>query len=1148
MPNNLLGTFIALVIRFIDKTIGAIRIRQNISNIRRDYNAWVANESMEDYALRFAPRTFRKWSEFQVANTAFGSTSFLVLEAIGGFLSINYGFTNAVWAILAVGIIIFITSFPISYYAARYNIDIDLLTRSAGFGYIGSTVTSLIYASFTFTLFALEASIMSLALESYFHIPIAFAHIISAVTVIPLVIFGITTISRLQLWTQPLWLLLLVTPYIAVYMHEPEANMTLETYFWIAGSGQGFNWLMFGSATTIAFSMVAQIGEQVDFLRFMPELTKQNRLRWWAATLTAGPGWILFGMLRQIGGALLAHLAIRHGISPAHAHEPTQMYLVAYSSLFETKTALAVTVLFVVISQIKINVTNAYAGSLAWSNFFSRLTHSHPGRIVWLLFNVSIALLLMEFGVFNALEKILGLFSNISIAWISAVAADLLINKPLRLSPKTVEFKRAYLPDLNPVGTLSTLFASIVSILAYLGFFGAYAQAFSAFIALGVAFLLAPCIAKLYGRKHYLTRYHSHKNQGKLSVCSICANSFEQEDMAYCPFYGGSICSLCCTLDSSCLDACKPGFRLDDYLERLANTCLPKRLTLTARLRFIRFGLLFMLLTILASAFVGIIYYQDLLGTEHNAPLFNLLLWNFVKVYSSLLVFIGLCTWWLILNDESRRVAHEETAKQTQRLLMEIAEHEKTDAKLQEATKAADKANAAKNRFLSNMSHEMRTPLNSIIGYAYILHKDPSIPVHRRQAVEILKRSGEHLSSLIEDILDIARIEACKFDLSKDIINFPNFIEHLLSIFKPQAEDKGLALNCQIMNTLPQRVRGDEKRVGQVLINLLGNAIKFTAKGGVTFKVGYSCGVATFQVIDTGMGIEPEQLQNIFQPFTQLAQENMIPGSGLGLTISKVMTEIMGGELAVHSVPDQGTTFTVRLYLASLGGNKDKTEQQHIVGYQESVKKILVVDDQLEHRLMIADILEPLGFYLDKADSGQECIRKAQENPPDIILLDLSMPGMDGFKTVECLRQTGCTLPIVVLTSNAYPADRVNAINAGCNDFLAKPLQVPELLDKLRLHLGLSWRYQDDNKTIDTKWPLVKPGNLPPADIMEDVVAHVRIGDLLALNHYLSELSRTNPEHKEFSQRLLSLSNEFRLADIKMLINLTTENNNGHEQ
>ena len=329
---------------------------------------------MEDYALRYAPKSFRKWSVFQVANTALGSTSFLILEAIGGFLTINYGFTNTVWAILAVGLVIFITGLPVSYYAACYHIDIDLLTRSAGFGYIGSTLTSLIYASFTFTLFALEASIMSLALELYFQIPLAFAHVISALIVIPLVTFGITTISRMQLWTQPIWLILLMLPYVGVFVREPEALLTVQAYWGIAQSGQGFDWLLFGSASTVAFSMVAQIGEQVDFLRFMPDLTKKNRWRWWCATLMAGPGWIIFGMCRQLGGAFLAHLAIRHGIPALHAHEPTQMYLIAFEGIFEnSKTALAVTTLFVVISQVKINVTNAYAGSLAWSNFFRGL-------------------------------------------------------------------------------------------------------------------------------------------------------------------------------------------------------------------------------------------------------------------------------------------------------------------------------------------------------------------------------------------------------------------------------------------------------------------------------------------------------------------------------------------------------------------------------------------------------------------------------------------------------------------------------------------------------------------------------------------------------------------------------------------------------
>src|SRR5690606_9271693 len=179
---------------------------QRIAAIRRDYNRWVADETMEDYALRYTPHSFRKWSEWRIANTALGAVSFLALEAIGGTLVLSYGFSNTLWAILAVGLVIFLTGLPISYYAARYGVDMDLLTRGAGFGYIGSTITSLIYASFTFLFFALEAAIMSLALQLYFQIPLALAYIISSLLIIPLVAYGITLISRVQMWTQPLWL------------------------------------------------------------------------------------------------------------------------------------------------------------------------------------------------------------------------------------------------------------------------------------------------------------------------------------------------------------------------------------------------------------------------------------------------------------------------------------------------------------------------------------------------------------------------------------------------------------------------------------------------------------------------------------------------------------------------------------------------------------------------------------------------------------------------------------------------------------------------------------------------------------------------------------------------------------------------------
>ena len=1113
-------------------------IHQHVTNIRREYNSFVANESMEDYALRYAPRSFRKWSEFEVANAALGSTAFLVLEAIGGFLSINYGFTNAVWAILAVTLIIFMTSLPISYYAARYHIDIDLLTRSAGFGYIGSTVTSLIYASFTFTLFALEASIMSLALELYFHIPLAIAHVISAILVIPLVTFGITTISRVQLWTQPLWLILFLAPYIAIAQHEPNALNTLTDYFWSTSQGVGFDWMLFGTAATVAFSMMAQIGEQVDFLRFMPDKTPENKVRWWLALLAGGPGWVLFGAVRQILGALLADLAIHHGISPIHAHEPTQMYLTAYKELFvNPKLAIAGTTLFVIISQIKINVTNAYAGSLAWSNFFSRLTHSHPGRVIWLLFNVLIALLLMEFGVFSALEKVLGLFSHMSIAWICTIAAELMINKPLGLSPNMIEFKRAYLPDLNPVGIISTLAASLISILAYADIFGEVAKAFSGFIALGLAFILTPTMAWLFGKKYYIARDRNKNNVGNDKKCTICENTFEHEDMAYCPAYRGSICSLCCTLDARCLDVCKTGFRFDDYLRALAERVLPSRIKMTAKLRLLRFALMFLFLSVLTGIFISIIYYQDLLTVQHNFDAFQLLLKNFFKIYASLLVFIGLCTWWLILNAESRQVAQQETAKQTQLLLLEIEKHKKTDSKLQETMRIANSANQAKSRFLSNMSHEIRSPLNSIVGYSYILQKDPTIPEHRRQAVDTLKRSGEHLSALIEDILDIARIEARKFELSYEAFDFHALIEHLVNVYKTQAEDKGLYFNCKIINTLPKRIKADEKRVGQILINILSNAIKFTQTGGIVFSISYSAGVAKFEITDTGDGMDEKQLQVIFEPFTRLntVTGNAISGSGLGLTISKILAEIMGGELNVVSQVGVGSTFTVRLFLANLGTDSEHYATENIIGYQGKRLKILTVDDQSDHRELIKSLLTPLGFLMSEASSGEDCLERIAELQPDLILLDLAMTGIDGTETAYQLRLQKYLIPIIILSANAYPADRVKAMNVGASDFLAKPIQVQNLLNKLKLHLGLTWVYQTDTheptiNTIDP--PLVRPTD----EIISTLMHFVRIGDLRSLVQHIDTLRTPHPEYEAFFDKIKQFAKDFRMAEIKKLL------------
>ncbi len=1113
---------------------------QRIFNIRRDYNAWVANETLEDYALRFAPRAFRKWSEFRVANTAFGSISFLVLEAIGGSLTITYGFSNACMAILAVGLVIFLTGFPIAYYAAKYNIDMDLLTRGAGFGYIGSTLTSLIYASFTFTLFALEASIMSLALQLYLNIPLAAAHLLSAIVVIPLVTYGITNINRLQLWTQPIWLLLLALPYGAVLIKEHAALPGLLA-FTGSDATNTFAWVPFGAATTVAFAMIAQIGEQVDFLRFLPAKTRANRMRWWSAVIVAGPGWIVFGILRQLGGAFLAYLAIKYGVGAAHAHEPSQMFLMAYRYLTgNSSLAITATVLLVVVSQIKINVTNAYAGSLAWSNFFSRLTHSHPGRVVWLVFNVAIALLLMELGVFNALERVLGLFSNVAIAWIGALVADLIINKPLKLSPSYVEFKRAYLHDINPVGVFSTMLASLISIAAYLGLFGELAQAFSAFLALCIAFISAPILALVTRGRFYIARDRDVWLEGSSATdkCCICGNRFEREDNAYCPVYQGTICSLCCTLDARCRDACKPQARLEDQLQNLANRFLPQRLSPQVKLRLLQFVLLYLLLSGLTGIFVGVIYYQDVLSISIAEHYYATLLYNnFIKIYSCLTIFLGLGTWWLILNNESRQVAQEESNRQTQLLLKEIEEHRKTDAKLQQAKESADRANLAKSRFLTDMSHEIRTPLNSILGYAQILRKDASIPAHRRDAMAIIQNSGEHLSRLIEDILDIARIEARKFDLKRAPIDFPAFIEQMVRMFKQPAESKGLAFRCQMLYQLPRYIRGDEHRLGQILINLLANAVKFTDSGEVVLHIEYSGQVAVFNIVDTGAGIPEDQREEILQPFRRLNNPNgnAVAGNGLGLTISKILTEIMGGELSIRSNYPRGSIFTVRLFMPELHDIAATIEESEIIGYLGRRLTVLIADDQIEHRELLKSVLAPLGFALHESTSGEDCYEQALLLKPDLILLDMVMGGMDGIEVTQKLRGAGCLSSIIVVSASAFQSHRHQATAAGCDNFVAKPIQIDELLRKIKLHLSLDWVYAGQELPVNHV-VAAAPMQIPPAPYLGELAEFARIGDLRGLADKLHALAAQEPEYVAFVSHLQNLSREFRLADIKRLL------------
>jgi len=532
----------------------------------RTYSSWVGNETLEDYSLRYAPTTFRRWSEMTVATTALGGIAYLADFAIGGSIILSHGFMNAVLAILVAAVTIFVTGIPISYYSAKYAIDMDLLTRAAGFGYFGSTLTSVVYASFTFIFFALEGSIMAQAFNTGFGLPLAIGYLVASLIVIPFVIFGMTALAKLQVWTQPIWLALTVAPFISIAIREPGAYARW-THFTGTGSTSSFSAIGVGAGAGVALSLIAQIGEQVDYLRFMPQKHRGNAGRWWFAVIAAGPGWVVLGALKQLGGAFLTFF-IAGSVGLKVANEPIRQYLGGFGT-FIGAGLMALAVFFIVLSQIKINVVNAYSGSLSWSNFFSRVLHWHPGRVVWIFFNIGIALALMEAGVFGFLNTVLGFYSNVAIAWIGAIVADLVVNKPLRLSPPVIEFKRAHLYAVNPVGFGAMLVGSVVSIAAFYNAFGAMAQAWSPFIALALAFVLSPVIAKLTKGKYYIAREDTLQpplltDSGQLSTaalsCTVCTTDYERPDMAACPFHAGPICSLCCSLDKACHDLCrKPG-------------------------------------------------------------------------------------------------------------------------------------------------------------------------------------------------------------------------------------------------------------------------------------------------------------------------------------------------------------------------------------------------------------------------------------------------------------------------------------------------------------------------------------------------------------------------------------------------------------
>ncbi|KOU28467.1 purine-cytosine permease family protein [Streptomyces sp. WM6368] len=515
-------------------------------------------ETLEDYTLRFAPRSYRRWTPMVVATTALGGIAYMADFSIGAGIGLAHGTGNALVAIAVAAVVIFLTGFPLAYYGARYNLDLDLITRGSGFGYFGSVVTSVIFASFTFIFFALEGAIMAQGLKLGLGLPLWLGYAVSTLMVIPLVIYGMKALSTLQVWTTPIWLLLMVGPLVYLIANDPGTVDRFLAYPGTTGDG-AVNTASVMLGAGVCLSLIAQIGEQIDYLRFMPPKTEANKRTWWTAVVMAGPGWVVLGALKQAIGVFLAVYIIAE-VGPAAAPEPIQQFRSAFDAMMPSWLVVPLAVALVVISQIKINVTNAYSGSLAWTNSFTRITRHYPGRMVFVLVNLAFALILMEADMFSFLGSILGFYSNCAIAWVVTVATDIGINKYLlKLSPLQPEFRRGMLHAVNPVGVVAFTAASGLSIAMYFHLLGDTLQPYSPVAAAVIAFVLTPLMAVVTKGRYYLRRtddgiaeplLDGDGNPSAVTLgCHVCGQSYERPDVTACITHAAVVCSLCLSTD-----------------------------------------------------------------------------------------------------------------------------------------------------------------------------------------------------------------------------------------------------------------------------------------------------------------------------------------------------------------------------------------------------------------------------------------------------------------------------------------------------------------------------------------------------------------------------------------------------------------------